>query len=186
MVPVTSLWLPILVSAVLVFIASSIIHMALPYHRSDHGKVPAEDEVMAALRRFNIPPGDYVMPCPGTPAAMRSPEFIDRMKRGPVGILTFREPGPPAMGKNLALWFLYCVIVGVFSAYITGRALAPGAEYLNVFRFVGTTAFMGYSLAVMHQSIWWSKAWSSTLKTMFDGLLYALLTAGAFGWLWPG
>ena len=89
------------------------------------------------------------------------------------------------MGSSLAQWFVYCLIVGVFAAYITGRALEPGAHYLSVFRFAGATAFVGYSLALMQNSIWYKKNWSTTLKSMFDGLIYALFTAGVFGWLWP-
>lgn len=185
MVPVTSLWVPIVLAAVIVFIVSSIVHMVLTYHRSDYGKLPAEDEVMEALRRFKIPPGDYLMPCPVTPAAMRSTEFQDKMKRGPVAMMTMMESGPPTMGPQLVMWFVYCVVVGVFAAYVAGRALGPGAEYLQVFRFAGTTAFVGYSLALWQNSIWYKRAWSTTLKSTFDGLIYALLTAGTIGWLWP-
>lgn len=185
MVPVMSLWLPILLSAVIVFVASSIIHMMLPYHRTDLTKVPREDEVMEALRGFNIPPGDYGIPCPTSPAAMRQPEFIEKMKKGPVVFMTLTPGRVPSMGKSLVLWFLYTVVVSVFAAYIAGRALGPGADYAPVFRFVGGSAFMGYALAHAQQSIWYSRQWATTIKDMFDGLVYALLTAGTFGWLWP-
>jgi len=183
MVPLTSLWLPILVSAVLVFVVSSLIHMVLRYHRSDYRKVPSEDEVMEALRRFSIPPGDYLIPCAGSPAVMKSPEFMEKMKRGPIAVMTI-VPGF-AMGKRLVQWFLYAVLVGVFAGYVAGRALQPGAAYLSVFRFVGTVAFTGYALALWQNSIWYGRAWSTTLKSTFDGLVYGLLTAGTFGWLWP-
>ena len=89
------------------------------------------------------------------------------------------------MSKSLTLWFLFIIVVNLFAAYVTGRALDPGADYLTVFRFVGTTAFMGYSLALLQQSIWFRRNWGSTAKSMFDGLVYALLTAGVFGWRWP-
>ncbi len=185
MVPVMSLGVPIVVSAGIVFAASSVIHMVLPYHRNDLRKLPKEDEVMAALRRFNIPPGDYVVPHAGTPAAMKQPEFVEKMKKGPVLFMTLAPGGPPSMGKSLLLWFLYSVVVSVFAAYIAGRALAPGAHYLEVFRFAGCSAFMGYSLALPQNSIWYKRNWGMTLKSMFDGLVYGLLTAGTFGWLWP-
>lgn len=186
MVPLLSLWIPILLAAVIVFGVSSIIHMLLPYHRTDFRKVPQENEVMAALRAFDIPPGDYAMPYAQTPAEMKAPEFIERRNAGPVAIMTVVESGPPAMGKNLAQWFVYCVVVGIFAAYMTGRALGPGADYLGVFRFAGTMAFAGYALGLLQNSIWYGRAWSTTLKSVFDGLIYALLTAGTFGWLWPG
>ena len=186
MVGVLALWLPILVAAILVFAGSSIIHMFLPYHRTDFGKVPDEDGVMAAMRAFNIPAGDYVIPNAGSPEVMKSEEFQEKAKKGPVWFMTVLPSGDPfAMGSQLAQWFVYCIIVGFFAAYITGRAVGPGAEYLSVFRFAGCTAFIGYSLAHMQRSIWYKRAWSTTLKNMFDGLIYGLLTAGSFAWLWP-
>jgi len=186
MVGVLALWLPILVAAVLVFVASSIIHMFLPYHKTDWGKVPAEDGVMDALRAFNIPPGDYGVPHAGTTEVMKSEEFKERVKKGPVLFMTvFPEGDPFDMRSQLAQWFGYSLLVGVFAAYIAGRALGPGAEYLSVFRFAGCMAFVGYALAHMQRSIWYKQSWSTTIKNMFDGLVYGLLTAGSFAWLWP-
>ena len=185
MVPVVSLAIPILLSAVFVFIASSIIHMVLPIHRNDFRKVPDEDNVMEALRRFKIAPGDYLMPRPSSAAALKDPAYLAKRDKGPVVVMTVLPPGPPEMGMALLQWFVYSVLVSVFAAYITGRALGPGAHYLEVFRFAGASAFMGYSLGIIQQSIWFKKAWSSTIKSVIDGLVYALLTAGTFGWLWP-
>ena len=185
MVPLVSLAVPILLSAVIVFIASSIIHMVLPYHRSDIRKVPKEDEFLEALRRLNVPPGDYAAPHAGSMAGMKDPAFIDKMKKGPLVFMTVAPGAPPSMGTSLTLWFLFSLLVSVFSGYLTGRALAPGVSYLEVFRFAGTTAFMGYSFALLQQSIWYRRNWGTTLKTFADGLLYGLLTAGTFGWLWP-
>lgn len=185
MVPLTSLLIPVLVSAVIVFVASSIIHMLLAYHRSDWRKLPNEDELLDALRRFNIAPGDYMAPHAGGPEGMKRPEFVEKMAKGPIVLLTLAPGGPPAMGASLLLWFLYSVVVSVFAGYLASRALAPGADYLAVFRFVGTSAFMGYSLALLQHSIWYKRNWVTTLKSVFDGLVYGLLTAGTFGWLWP-
>ena len=145
MVSIPSLWLPILLSAVFVFLASWIMHMFLPYHRSDFAKVPNEGEVQDALRRFNIPPGDYMLPNAGSPAGMKSPEFQEKFKKGPVLVMTVFKGGSMNMGGSLAQWFVYLLIVGVFAAYVTGRALQPGATYLEVFRFAGCTAFLSYS-----------------------------------------
>lgn len=187
MVSVMSLWIPILLSAVFVFIVSSIIHMLLPYHRSDFKKVPGEDEVMESLGKVDIPPGDYVFPYAGSTKVMSSPEFIEKAVKGPVAFMTVLKSGPPSkgMGRSLVQWFVYAVLVGIFAAYIAGRALGPGAPYLAVFRFAGCVAFAGYSLALLQNSIWYSRSWSATLKSMFDGLIYALVTGGTFGWLWP-
>jgi hypothetical protein len=185
MVPLLSLWTPIVLAAILVFVVSSILHMVLPYHRSDWARLPAEDEVMDALRRFKIPPGDYMLPCAGTPDTMRTTEFQDKMKRGPVAVMTMMESGPPTMGKALALWFLNAIVVGIFAGYIASRTLPRGADYLDVFRITGTVAFAGYALALWQNTIWYKRAVGATIKSNIDGLIYALLTAGAFGWLWP-
>jgi hypothetical protein len=185
MVGLMSLWLPILLSAVFVFVVSSIIHMFLGYHSNDFGKVPSEDQVMDALRPFNIPPGDYVVPCAGSSKNMKSPEFVEKVNRGPVAFITVFPTGMPKMGASLAQWFVYCAVVSLFAAYIASRALDPGAHYLAVFRFVGAAAFLGYAVALWQNSIWYKRKWSTTLKSTFDGLVYALFTAGTFGWLWP-
>ncbi len=185
MVPVMSLWLPILLSAVIVFFMSFVFHMVLAYHHSDYSRLPAEDETMEAMQKFNIPPGDYMVPCPGGPKQMKDPAFLEKLKKGPVAVMTVMPNGPFSMGTSLIQWFIYCLVVGVFAAYVTGRALAPGTPYLSVFRFAGCTAFAGYALALWQDSIWYKRKWSTTIKNTFDGLVYALLTAGTFGWLWP-
>jgi len=186
MVSIVSLWLPILLSAVVVFVLSSVIHMVLGYHNTDFGKVPSEDQVMDALRPFNIPPGEYVIPHAGSQKEMGTPEFTDKLNKGPVALFSVMPNGRPAMGKSLAQWFVYCVVVGVFAAYVTSRAVDPGADYLQVFRFAGCTAFIAYAAALWQNSIWYRRAWSTTIKSTIDGLIYALFTAGVFGWLWPG
>jgi len=185
MVSLMSLWLPILLSSVFVFVASSVIHMVLPYHHSDYRKLPSEDETMDALRRLNIPPGDYMMPRPGGGTDMRSPEFTAKMAKGPVAMMTVMQPGLMNMGKNLAQWFVYSLVISLFSGYIASRAVGPGTDYLEVFRFVSTSAFMGYSLGLIPFSIWYQRNWVTTWKSVFDGLVYACVTAGVFGWLWP-
>jgi hypothetical protein len=185
MVPISALWLPILLSAVIVFVASSIIHMVLPMHKSDYRKLPDEGRVLDALRAAGVTPGPAYHFPHTTHKEMKSPEVVEKFKRGPVGLLTVIRSGPPAMGKFLGQWFLYCVVISIFSAYLTGRTRAAGTHYLEVFRVAGTTAFLGYAAAQVQDSIWKGQPWSVTLKHVVDGLIYGLLTAGTFGWLWP-
>ncbi len=180
-----SLWLPILLSSVFVFVLSSLIHMATPWHKRDYRKVPDQDRVMDALRPFGIAPGDYMLPMASDMKEMRSQEFLDRLERGPVAVLTVLPNGMMAMARALTLWFLYLAVVSVFAAYVAGRALPPGARYLSVFRFAGVTAFAGYSLAVWQMTIWYRRSLGTTIRATIDGLLYALVTAGTLGWLWP-
>lgn len=185
MVPIHTLWLPIVLSAVIVFVASSIIHMVFRYHSTDYRRLPDEDAVADALRKLNIPAGEYFLPHASGMKEMKTPEYQEKVKRGPGAMLTIWPGGSPSMTKNLVQWFVYSLVVGVFAAYVAGRALQPGAYYLAVFRFVGVTAFASYAIAGWQQSIWWKRSWLATLKNTFDGLVYALLTAGVFGWLWP-
>jgi hypothetical protein len=185
MVPLMSLWMPILVSAVLVFLASSLVHMVLRYHQSDFAKLPQEDQILDALRPFNVPPGEYMAPYCATPAEMKSPAFLEKIKRGPIFSMTVFPTGQWGMGPQLAQWFVFIVVVSIFVGYVAGRTLAPGTEYIAVFRIAETVAFASYALGAVPTSIWYKRKWSTTFKTLFDGLLYGLLTGGAFGWLWP-
>jgi hypothetical protein len=185
MIPLTTLWLPILLSAVIVFFASFIMHMVLAYHKSDYRKLPDEDRVTDALRNAGVTPGPaYFFPhC--SFEEMKSPPVVEKFKRGPVGLLTVRPSGPPAMGKNMVQWFLYCVVISIFVAYLSGRLLEPGTAFLQVFRVVGTVAFLGYGAAHAQESIWGGRSWVVTFKHLFDSVIYAVLTAATFAWLWP-
>jgi hypothetical protein len=184
MVPLTALWPPVLLSAVIVFVASSIIHMALKYHQSDYRQLPEEDKILADLRPAGLTPGLYHFPfC--THKDMKSPATQEKYKLGPVGFLTIYPSAPPAMPKFLGLWFAYCLLIALFVAYLTGHTVRPGAPYLAVFRVAGTAAFLAYSLGPLVNGIWKGQPWSMVLKEAFDGLIYSLLTAGTFGWLWP-
>ncbi len=185
MTGLTALWLPILLSAVVVFVISSVIHMASPWHKGDYPKMPDEDRVLDALRPLAIPPGDYMIPRAGGMNEMKSSAFAEKLKQGPVVLMTVMPNGMMSMGRNLAMWFVYSLVISVFAAYVAGRALPQGAPYLSVFRFAGVTAFIGYSAALWQMSIWYRRAWSITIKSTVDGLIYALFTAGMFGWLWP-
>jgi hypothetical protein len=176
---------PILLSAVLVFIMSSLIHMVLGWHKHDYPKLPNEDQVRAALRPLGVPPGDYMVPRPSSSEDMRSPEFAAKVREGPNMVLTVLPNGRWSMARPLTLWFLYAVVASVFAAYVAGRALPPGAPYLAVFRIAGCTAFVGYSLALWQMTIWYRRALGTTIRATIDGLIYGLLTGGVFGWLWP-
>ena len=185
MVGLSALWLPILLSAVIVFVVSSVIHIATPWHKGDYPKMPNEDKVMDALRPLAVPPGDYMVPRPSSAQEMRSPDFVEKMNKGPVLVLTVMPNGPVQMMKSLVLWFLYSAVVGLFAAYVASSVLPAGAPYLRVFQLVGVTAFVGYSVALWQMSIWYRRAWGTTIRATIDGLIYALVTAGVFGWLWP-
>lgn len=184
MVALSALWLPIILSVVAVFVLSSIIHMFSPWHKSDYPGIPNEDAVADALRPFAIPPGDYLMPRPGTREGMKSPEFAERMNKGPNLIVTVLPNGPRPMGPLFIGWLIFVLVVTLFSAYIAARFIPPGAT-ADARKYVGLIAFIGYSLALWPDSIWFHRKWSTTIKSNFDGLVYAAATALIFAWLWP-
>jgi len=184
MVPLTALWLPILLSAVIVFVASFIMHMLLPYHHSDYGQLPDEDKILAAMRAAAVKRGLYVFPyC--THKDMKSPALIEKQKLGPVGYMTVIPSGPPAMPKFMIQWFIFCLVIGSSVAYLTGLTVPPGTQYMAVFRVAGTAGFLGYGLGNLSNGIWKGQPWPVTIKEVIDGLVFGLLTAGTFGWLWP-
>jgi hypothetical protein len=185
MISIAALWMPLVLSAVAVFLVSSIAHMVLKYHQADYKAIPNQDQVVAELGKANLPPGYYQFPHFASMKECNTPEAQERFRRGPNGMITVMPNGMMNVGKFLGLWFVYCLLVSLFLAYLAGRTLAPGAEYLAIFRFVGTAAFLAYGLPNMVNSIWAGIPWSNTLRHTFDGLLYALVTAGVFGWLWP-
>jgi hypothetical protein len=185
MISLAELWMPIALSAVAVFIASSIVHMVLKWHNADYRAMPDEDAARAALAQQNLSPGLYCIPRAADMKAMGSPEMIAKYREGPVAHIMVMPNGVPNMGKYLAIWFFYSVVVSVFVAYLTGHTVAAGSDYLAVFRVAGTAAFMTYGLSATVDSIWKGAPWATTIKHIFDGLLYGLVTAGVFGWLWP-
>lgn len=188
MTELLSLWLPIVVSAALVFVASSIIWMVLPIHRHDYRGLPDETPVVDALKRQSAAPGVYMFPwadCHGGKMTKEAQaEHHARWAAGPSGTLIVAPPGF-SMGKTLAIWITYLVVASTLVGYLTAAALEPGAHYLTVFRIAGTAAFLLYAGGSVPKCVWEFRPWSQLPAMLFDGVVYALLTAGAFGWLWP-
>ncbi|MBA2565510.1 MAG: hypothetical protein H0V09_08835 [Gemmatimonadetes bacterium] len=185
MVTIPMLWAPIVLSTVLVFLASFLIWSVLPWHKGDYRGLPDEEAVAELLRRQDVAPGQYSIPYAGSQAAMKDPEFVKRMEQGPVGFLTLTPPRAPGMGRSLGQWAAYVLLISLFVAYLASRTLAPDADYLRVFRVAGTVAVLAYSAAVIPSGIWFGRPWGNVWKDVLDGVVYGLLTAGTFGWLWP-
>jgi hypothetical protein len=183
MVSLGSLWLPILLSAVFVFIASSIVHMVLKYHKNDYKPLPNENAARGAMRGST--PAQYIIPYCSEMNQMKTPEMQQKYTEGPVAVINVMPSGVPSMGKSLTQWFIFSLIVSLFLAYVATHSIPAGAPYLQVFRIVGAAGFLAYGASQVQQSIWWGKPWRNTWKDVFDGLVYGLVTAGVFGWLWP-
>jgi len=184
MIGVTALLVPALLSAVLVFIASSLIHMLTKWHAGDFSRLSNEEGVLAALRPFNLAPGQYVAPRPASTKDMGTPEFQAKVKLGPHIMLQVMTGGT-GMGRQLGLWFVYAFVVALFSGYMASKAQQSGADYMVIFKFVAPISFAASSIGLWQMSIWYQRPWIVTIKGSIDGLIYACLTAGVFGWLWP-
>jgi hypothetical protein len=185
MIAVTQLLVPALLSAVLVFVISSVIHMATPWHAGDFQRLPDEDAVLAALRPFNLGPGAYVAPRPAGMKDMGTQEFQEKLRVGPNVMMSVLPNAQGGMGRQLGLWFVYSALIALFAGYIASRAIGRGADPTIVFKFVAPVAFAAYSIGLWQLSIWYRRSWIVTIKSTIDGVLYGCLTAAAFAWLWP-
>jgi hypothetical protein len=183
--PFTALWLPILVSLVVVFVLSSAIHMASPWHKSDYPKLSNEDAVMDALRPFDLPPGDYMFPRPSSMAEMKSPEFLAKVNRGPKAIVTVLPNGYAGMAKNLVGWAIFILVVTLIAAHLASVLLPVGAHSHAVFHTIGLYTLAAYAFALWPLSIWYGRGWGISIKSTVDGFIYAIATALIFMWMWP-
>lgn len=183
--PFGSLWLPGVVSAVAVFVVSSILHMVLKYHKADYKGLANEDAVAGAIRQQPPGPGLYFIPyCPDF-SQMKDPAVQKKFADGPVAMITVMRNGPPQLGKHLAQWFLFSLLVSFVTAYVARHTLTFGSPGMEVLRLTGTIAFVAYAFGCFMDSIWKGIPWSNSLRGMIDGAIYALTTGLVFYWLWP-
>ena len=185
MVSMTQLILPIVISAILVFIVAALVWMVAPHHKRDWKGLANEDAVRSALNAMKPAPGMYMIPFAGTPQARAEPSLVKKFEEGPVAYLTVRRSGSMSMGPMMVQSLIYYLVVSSIVGYLAIHALPIGSPYLKVFQVVGTAAWLAYGFGNVSESIWFSKPWSSAFKQLFDSLLFAMVTAGAFGWRWP-
>lgn len=185
MVPLVQLWLPILLAAVGIHIASAIIHMFLQFwHSPDYHGFSNEDEVQKALGKGNPAPGIYMVPyC--KPEDMRKPETLEKFKKSPQAYLFVRAATGMNMTKPLIQWFVFCLLVALFSGYLAGATLGTSAESMQVFRVVSTAAFMAFGLGTIPYAIWFGEPWKSVTKSLVDALVYGCIAGAVFAFFWP-
>lgn len=178
---ILDLWMPIVVSAVFVWVFSALVWMVFPWHKSDFSKTTDEEAVRSSLK--GLLPGYYNVPHVIDQNALKDPEVRRKFDEGPLAFITIVPSGLPNMAKNMVLSFAYYLLVGIICAYVVTRTSGADASYLQVFRITGTVAFVSYGFAYFQDSIWFGRPWSISAKSMLDAFLYALLTGGVFGWL---
>jgi len=184
--PFGSLWLPVVLSAVAVWIVSAILHMVLKYHRADYKQLAGEDSVAPPLRQAAPAPGVYPIPYCANPSQMKDPAIQKKYADGPVALITVLRNGPPAMGKYLVQWFLFCLLVSFVTGYVARHTLVPGEDGLNVLRITGTLAFIAYGFGYLQDAIWHGMPWPNSLRGLIDALVYGVVTGLVFQYLWPG
>jgi hypothetical protein len=185
MITLAQLWLPIVLGAVFVFVASSLIHMAFKWHNADYRKLPNEDEARAAVRKGSPAPGQYVVPHCLDMKQMQTPEMQQKFAEGPVALMWIRPNGPGSMGRMLGQWFALCLVVSFMTAYIAAHTLAPGAAPMNVLRVTANIGFLAYATGSAMDGVWMGKPWASVAKYLLDALIYGFAAGAAFAWLWP-
>lgn len=179
-----SLWLPILLSTVGVFIVSSLIWTVIQWHNSDWKQLPDEEAARAALK--GVPAGQYTVPWACDNKAKQDEAWLEKAKEGPMGMITiFGEGHPTAMGKPLTQWFIYLLVANIIIAMVSNVTINAGASFIIVFHSVAIYAAMFYCGAHAMNGIWFGHSWGRVIKDIVDGLIYALLTGAIFAWLWP-
>lgn len=180
-----SLWLPILVTAALVFIASSLIHMVFKWHNSDYKKLANEDEVRTAIRASSPVPGQYALPHCVDMKEMQGEAMMKKYTEGPIAFITVRKNGPPAMGATLALWFAFTVVIAAVVACVAHQVYGLQADPRKAGHLVGMMSFLAYAAGSVPLGIWMGKPWGSVAKDVLDGFIYGVISALTFMWLWP-
>jgi len=182
---IAELWIPIVLSAVLIFIASSLVHMVFKWHNSEYGKLPDEDAVRAALNAGSPKPGLYVIPHCLDMKDMGTPEMQKKFVDGPVGFVTLRAPGPMKMGGALGGWFVYLLVVCTIAAYVARRSLPVNPDFHEVARVIAALSLLAYGAGSVQNGIWMGKPWSAVAKEVLDAIIYAAIAGTTFGLLWP-
>lgn len=180
-----SLWLPAIIATVICFLGGSVLHMMLPLHRKDFGGLPEEDGVLEALRKSGAGPGNYMFPHAPDGQAFKDPAFTAKWESGPCGIMTLWKPGRFTMGPNLTKQFVFHLLVSFSLAYLAALVLTAGMDYMRVFRFMGTAAFLTYVAAIFPAAIWYREPTNVVMGKVLDGAVWGLLTAGSFAGFWP-
>ena len=185
MVSLDQLWMPIIAAALAVFVMSSLIHMVFKWHNSEYRKLPNEEEARAALRSSAASPGTYFIPHMSHHKEMQDPEVVKRFVDGPVAMITMRRAGAPTIGPALGQWFVLNLGVAAVAGYLACHAVPAGASFLAVARYTSLVTFLAYAGGAISGGIWMGKPWSSVMKEVLDALLFGLVSACAFGLLWP-
>ena len=178
------LWLPILLSAAVVWIVSAVVWMALPHHKQDFIGLPDEDGFSDFIRKSGIKPGNYVFPDFRGREAMKSEKITKALEEGPVGHLSVWRT-PVTMGGKMVATFIVYLVVSTLIAYLAAVALPKAADFAKVFQVVGTAGILAYCFAFIPNNIWFGTHPRTIIASIIDGIFYGAITGAIFAWRWP-
>lgn len=187
------LWLPILVSAAAVWIASSLAWMVIGHHKHTWKEIPNEDEFIATIKRFRIAPGSCGFPefrkCEGLSKEEKLAKW-EEMQKHPIGVL--RVWGPLSMGRNWVLSLVVNLVASTLIGYHGWSALrhggsdgAPTASFAKVMQVLGTVGILAYCFASLQNDIWFQRSRREVVTGLIDGVVLGLITGAVFRLLWP-
>lgn len=181
-----ALWLPILLSAVVVFVISCLVHMVLKWHASDYNGFANENDVRAAINAGKPTSGRYVIPFCKDMKEMGSADMQQKYREGPVGHIMLGATGMPSIGKFMSQWFVWVLVVSTVSAYLAARLCGLDHSHAHIAaKLVGAVTFIAHGFGTVTESIWGLRPWSSSIKYLLDAALYGLGAGLVILWLWP-
>lgn len=179
-----SLMIPVVLATVGVFFASFLSWMVLQLHRHDWKKIANEDEFLQAVRKCEVPPGNYMFPGCSSPEEQKSDEHQKKWAAGPCGVVTFYGPVNMGanMGRNLGMTFLYFLVVNFCLAYLATLGVPRGADFMTVFRFVSTAGLMTFFAAIVPHAIWFG---CRIVGHIVESIAFAAISGAIFAAMWP-
>ena len=184
-VTLLQLWLPIILGGLFSWIASAIIHTVIKYHNADYKKLSNEDQVAAAFRQSQPKPGLYHMPHCIDMKEMQNESMQEKLKSGPIAMISVFENGLPKMGKLLIQQILFFIVACIMIAYIATLTLNSSSDFMSIFRILMIVGFLTFGYGIIPHSIWLGQPWANCIRYLFDALIYAVIIAATFAWLWP-
>ena len=180
-VELISLFFPVLLTTVALFISGFLCWAILPNHKPDWQKLPNEDEFLDAIAELNLPRGNFAYPHAMDQQSMESDTYKRAVERGTFGTVQVWGEAPK-MGTNLIRQVVYLLVTNSCLAYLSTLALPAGADFMQVFRFVATAALLTFTVAVVPGTIWFKNRLTGYL---IDGVIQAVIVGAIFGSMWP-
>lgn len=170
--------LGVVLGALTLFVWGMISWMILPWHNSTMRKLPEEQLISDTLKTVVTEPGFYIFPHDINAAGQRDQkEWVEKHKKGPVGILAYSPFGKEPMGP---INFIVEILAQLITAGLVMFVLNSCRERVaSLGGRVFLTALLGLLIGVAVQIPYWN--WfhfplNFTVVAMADNIVsFALL-----------